>query len=90
MLHASQFKWFDNDTDSEAVACLPLLAKPIGDVLRRPGVIHDLHAAEPFAAVSLALTVLQAVVSLPETPIGDELRRQALGHMRSAAGHCLE
>ena len=90
LLRASQFKWFGNNTDSEAVACLPLLAKPIGDVLRRPGVIRDLHAAEPYAGVSLVLTVLQAVFSLPKTPLGDELRRQALGYMRCAAGHCLE
>lgn len=85
-----QFNWFVNDANSEAVDSLPLLAKPIGDVLRRPGVIRDLHAAEPYAAVSLVLAVLQAVFSLPKTPLGDELRRQALVHMRGAAGHCLE
>jgi hypothetical protein len=90
LLHALQFNWFANDADSEAVNSLPLLAKPIGDVLRRPGVIHDLHAAEPYAAVSLVLAVLQAVFSLPKTPLGDELRRQAQVHMRGAAGHCLE
>ena len=90
LLHPSQFSWLNNDADPEALACLPRYAPEIGALLRRPGLINDLHAAEPFAAVSLVLAVLQASFALRKTPCADELHMQALQHMQCAAVHCLE
>jgi hypothetical protein len=90
LLHPSQFSWLDNDADPEALACLPRYAPEIGALLRRPGLISDLHAAEPFAAVSLVLAVLQASFALRKAPHADELHMQALQHMQCAAVHCLK
>jgi hypothetical protein len=44
--------------DQELKACLPSLAPEIGAFLRRPGLIHDLHAAEPYAAASIVMAML--------------------------------
>lgn len=90
LLHPSQLSWLGNDADPEALACLPKYGPEIGALLRRPGLISDLHAAEPFAAVSLVLAVLQASSALRKTAHADELHMQALQHMQCAAGHCLE
>lgn len=90
LLHPAQFSCLSNDADPEALACLPRYAPEIGALLRRPGLISDLHAAEPCAAFSLVLAVLQASFALRKAPYADELHMQALQHMQCATGHCLE
>lgn len=44
--------------------CLPSSAHQIVALLRRPGIVHDLHAAEPYAVVSLVMAVLQPTCTL--------------------------
>lgn len=76
--------------DQELKACLPSLAPEIGALLRRPGLIHDLHAAEPYAAASIVMALLGVPYGLPVSLYGVEQHAQLFRHMRGAADHCLQ
>jgi hypothetical protein len=85
-----QLSQMDDEADGEVLACLASSAPQIGSLLQRPGLIADLHAAEPYAVVSLVVSVLRAIYTLPGFHAGDDRLAQAYHHLQSAAGHCLE
>lgn len=87
-----QLSRMDDEADGEVLACLASCAPKIGSLLQRPGLMRDLHAAEPHAVVSLVVSVLRATFTQPGLRAGSISERfaQAYQHLQGAAGHCLE
>ena len=85
-----QLSRMDDEADAEVLACLASCAPKVGSLLQRPGLMRDLHAAEPYAVVSLVISALRATYTLPGFHAEDERLTQAYRHLQSAAGHCLE
>jgi hypothetical protein len=92
LLHAQQLTWMGGNPDDAVLACLSKYSARIGALMQRqPGLLCDLHAEEPWAGVSLVMSLLRTNSSLPGSclPVVEQ-QIQKLRHMFGAAEHMLE